>query len=159
MTHETVGRRKDGNTFPIEIAISELTRSEGRLFIAIVRDITERKRSEEELKALHDDLERRVIKRTKELASLNQELEHQALHDALTELPNRLLLQDRMHQALLSAQREHHQLALLITDLDRFQGNKRYPRPSLWRPGITRGFGAHAYGAARIGYHRAPGRR
>ncbi len=121
MTHETVGRRKDGNTLPIEIAISELTRSEGRLFIAIVRDITERKRSEEELKALHDDLERRVIKRTKELASLNQELEHQALHDALTELPNRLLLQDRMHQALLSAQREHHQLALLITDLDRFK--------------------------------------
>jgi len=121
MTHETMGRRKDGNAFPIEIAISELTRSEGRLFIAIVRDITERKRSEEELKALHDDLERRVIKRTKELASLNQELEHQALHDALTELPNRLLLQDRMHQALLSAQREHHQLALLITDLDRFK--------------------------------------
>jgi diguanylate cyclase (GGDEF)-like protein/PAS domain S-box-containing protein len=121
MTHETIGRRKDGDTLPIEIAISELTRSEGRLFIAIVRDITERKRSEEELKALHDDLERRVIKRTKELASLNQELEHQALHDALTELPNRLLLQDRMHQALLSAQREHHQLALLITDLDRFK--------------------------------------
>ena len=121
MTHETVGRRKDGNTFPIEIAISELTRSEGRLFIAIVRDITERKRSEEELKALHDDLERRVIKRTKELASLNQELEHQALHDALTELPNRLLLQDRMHQALLSAKRDHHQIALLITDLDRFK--------------------------------------
>ena len=121
MTHETVGRRKDGNTLPIEIAVSELTRSEGRLFIAIVRDITERKRSEAELKTLHDDLERRVIKRTKELASLNQELEHQALHDALTELPNRLLLQDRMHQALLSAQREHHQLALLITDLDRFK--------------------------------------
>jgi len=120
-THETMGRRKDGIAFPIEIAISELTRSEGRLFIAIVRDITERKRSEEELKALHDDLERRVIKRTKELASLNQELEHQALHDALTELPNRLLLQDRMHQALLTAQREHHQLALLITDLDRFK--------------------------------------
>jgi diguanylate cyclase (GGDEF)-like protein/PAS domain S-box-containing protein len=121
MAHETMGRHKSGNTFPIEIAISELTRSEGRLFIAIVRDITERKRSEEELKALHDDLERRVIKRTRELASLNQELEHQALHDALTELPNRLLLQDRMHQALLSAQREHHQLALLITDLDRFK--------------------------------------
>ena len=121
MTHETEGRRKNGSIFPIEIAISELTRNEGRLFIAIVRDITERKRSEEELKALHDDLERRVIKRTKELASLNQELEHQALHDALTELPNRLLLQDRMHQSLLSAQREHHQLALLITDLDRFK--------------------------------------
>ena len=121
MARETMGRRKDGGTFPIEIAISELTRSEGRLFIAIVRDITERKRSEEELKALHEDLERRVIKRTRELASLNQELEHQALHDALTELPNRVLLQDRLHQALISAQRENHQTALLITDLDRFK--------------------------------------
>jgi diguanylate cyclase (GGDEF)-like protein/PAS domain S-box-containing protein len=121
MARETTGRRKDGSIFSIEIAISELARSEGRLFIAIVRDITERKRSEEELKALHDDLERRVVKRTRELASLNQELEHQALHDALTELPNRLLLQDRMHQALLSAQRENHQTALLITDLDRFK--------------------------------------
>jgi len=121
LTRETFGRRKDGNIFPIEIAISELTRNEGRLFIAIVRDITERKRSEEELKALHDDLEQRVIKRTKELASLNQELERQAMHDALTELPNRSYLQDRMHQALLSAKRDHHQLALLITDLDRFK--------------------------------------
>lgn len=119
--HEALGRRKNGDSFPIEIAISELTRSEGQLYIAIVRDITERKRSEEELKALHNDLERRVVKRTRELASLNQELEHQALHDALTELPNRALLQDRMHQALFSAQRENHQLALLITDLDRFK--------------------------------------
>ena len=48
-------------------------------------------------------------------------MEHQALHDALTELPNRLLLQDRLRQAILAAQREHHPLALLITDLDRFK--------------------------------------
>ena len=120
-THETVGRRKDGHTFPMEMAISELTRSEGRLFIAIVRDITERKQSDAEIKALQEDLEQRVIKRTRELASLNRELEHQALHDALTELPNRLLLQDRLRQAILVAQREHHPLALLITDLDRFK--------------------------------------
>ena len=120
-THETVGRRKDGHTFPMEIAISELTHSKGRLFIAIVRDITERKQAEAEIKALQEDLEQRVIKRTRELAALNRELEHQALHDALTELPNRLLLQDRLRQAILVAQREHHPLALLITDLDRFK--------------------------------------
>ena len=119
--HESVGRHKDGHTFPMEMAISELPRAEGALFIAIMRDITERKQAEAELKALQEDLERRVIKRTRELASLNRELEHQALHDSLTELPNRLLLQDRLRQAILTAQRKQHQLALLITDLDRFK--------------------------------------
>ena len=119
--HETGGRHKDTHTFPMEMAISELPRAEGALFIAIMRDITERKQADAELKALQEDLERRVIKRTRELAALNRELEHQALHDGLTELPNRLLLQDRLGQAILAAQRKHHQLALLITDLDRFK--------------------------------------
>ncbi len=119
--HETVGRHKDGHTFPMEMAISELSRTEGMLYIGIMRDITERKQAEAELKALQEDLERRVIKRTRELASLNRELEHQALHDGLTELPNRLLLQDRLRQAILTAQRKRAPLALLITDLDRFK--------------------------------------
>src|SRR3569833_2011863 len=112
--HETVGRHQDGHTFAMEMAISELPRAEGALFIAILRDITERKQAEAELKALQEDLERRVIKRPREL-------EHQSLHVGLTELPNRLLLQDRLRQAILSAQRKQHQLALLITDLDRFK--------------------------------------
>ena len=119
--HETVGRHKDGHTFPMEMAISELTRAEGVLHIGIMRDITERKQAEAELKALQEDLERRVIRRTRELASLNRELEHQALHDGLTELPNRLLLQDRLRHAILTAQRKRTPLALLITDLDRFK--------------------------------------
>ena len=119
--HETVGRHSDGHSFAMEMAISELPRAEGVLFIAIMRDITERKQAEAELKALQEDLERRVVKRTRELAALNRELEHQALHDGLTELPNRLLLQDRLRQAILGAQRKHQRLALLITDLDRFK--------------------------------------
>lgn len=119
--HETVGRHKDGHSFPMEMAVSELPRSEGMLYIGIMRDITERKQAEAELKALQEDLERRVIKRTRELASLNRELEHQALHDGLTELPNRLLLQDRLRHAILTAQRKAAPLALLITDLDRFK--------------------------------------
>ncbi|MBI4492244.1 MAG: diguanylate cyclase [Chloroflexi bacterium] len=48
-------------------------------------------------------------------------LKHQALHDALTGLPNRTLLYDRLHQALLVAQREHASLAVLVMDLDRFK--------------------------------------
>ena len=48
-------------------------------------------------------------------------LEYQALHDALTDLPNRTLLNDRLQQAILTAQREDRQLALLIMDLNRFK--------------------------------------
>ena len=119
--HEILGRRRDGSTFPLEMGISELSREEGPLFIAIVRDITERKRRDAELRALQEDLERRVIRRTRELAALNRELEHQALHDALTGLPNRLLFNDRLRQAILAARREGRPLALMITDLDRFK--------------------------------------
>ncbi len=47
--------------------------------------------------------------------------EHQALHDALTDLPNRTLFHDRVHQALTSARREHVPTAVMIMDLDRFK--------------------------------------
>ncbi|RMD79939.1 MAG: EAL domain-containing protein [Gammaproteobacteria bacterium] len=119
--HEILGRRRDGSTFPLEMRIAELTREEGPLFIAIVRDITERRQRDAELRALQEDLERRVIRRTRELAALNRELEHQALHDALTGLPNRVLFNDRLRQAILAARREARPLALMITDLDRFK--------------------------------------
>ncbi len=48
-------------------------------------------------------------------------LERLALHDALTELPNRLLLNDRVRQALRAAERSGEPLALMILDLDRFK--------------------------------------
>jgi diguanylate cyclase len=48
-------------------------------------------------------------------------LAHQALHDALTDLPNRILLHDRLGQAILSAERTNGSLALLMMDLDRFK--------------------------------------
>jgi len=48
-------------------------------------------------------------------------LEHQALHDVLTDLPNRTLLYDRLQQAILLSKREHRQMALLMMDLDRFK--------------------------------------
>jgi diguanylate cyclase (GGDEF)-like protein len=47
--------------------------------------------------------------------------EHQALHDALTDLPNRTLFHDRVGQAISSARREHIPLAVMIMDLDRFK--------------------------------------
>jgi diguanylate cyclase (GGDEF)-like protein len=49
------------------------------------------------------------------------EIEHQALHDALTGLPNRTLFYDRVEQALANAQRDDSGLAVMLTDLDRFK--------------------------------------
>lgn len=48
-------------------------------------------------------------------------LSHQATHDFLTGLPNRVLLQDRLQQAILVGQRENRPLALLVMDLNRFK--------------------------------------
>ena len=57
----------------------------------------------------------------KQVHSRQMELEHQALHDSLTDLPNRTLLHDRMAQAINVARRDHKNLTLLMIDLDRFK--------------------------------------
>src|SRR5262249_25604672 len=54
-------------------------------------------------------------------AQAEQLLEHQALHDALTDLPNRSLLQDRLAHAIHSSARSGAPIALLLIDLDRFK--------------------------------------
>ncbi|MFP5371353.1 MAG: diguanylate cyclase domain-containing protein, partial [Actinomycetes bacterium] len=53
--------------------------------------------------------------------ALQQELQHRALHDALTGLPNRALLADRFDQALRAARRDGDSVGLLLIDLDRFK--------------------------------------
>ena len=118
---ETEGYRKSGAIFPLEIAISKMIVNEQTHYIYVTHDITARKNAESELKQLHNELERRVIIRTSELAAANEELEHQALHDSLTDLPNRVLLQDRLNQAILTNQRSDTKLALFMIDLDRFK--------------------------------------
>ena len=57
-------------------------------------------------------------------AALRQQAElnrHQALHDSLTDLPNRVLFQDRVRQVILGAEREGGGVAVLVMDLDRFK--------------------------------------
>jgi diguanylate cyclase (GGDEF)-like protein/PAS domain S-box-containing protein len=90
--------RKDGHQRLISWANTLLTEEDGavRNIIATGLDITEQKKTEEKL-------------------------QHLALHDPLTDLPNRALFQERLIHALALAQRQRHPLAILFLDLDRFK--------------------------------------
>jgi PAS domain S-box-containing protein len=68
------GRRKDGSEFPADVTISKF-RDGGRLYLnAILRDVTERVRAEEAIRALNAELEDRVKARTGELEEANRQL-------------------------------------------------------------------------------------
>jgi diguanylate cyclase (GGDEF)-like protein len=66
-------------------------------------------------------LEQVVSVRTEGLEAANQQLRQLATHDALTGLPNRALLDDRVTLALAQADRDRHSVALLLCNLDRFK--------------------------------------
>src|ERR1017187_5471154 len=97
---EIVNRRKDGTTYTEEMTITPVTQGVGNAadthFIAIKQDITQRKAAEKQAQFL-------------------------AYYDALTGLPNRTLLQDRLTKALASARRQKCRVALLFFDLDGFK--------------------------------------
>lgn len=76
---------------------------------------------ENELRRARDELESRVNERTMELACANKELKRLAMHDPLTDLPNRTLLLVRLQQAIEQSQRQHSTFAILMMDLDRFK--------------------------------------
>lgn len=57
----------------------------------------------------------------RKLTTINAELEYRALHDQLTGLPNRSLVRDRLQQALFAAERDRHNVAVMIVDLDGFK--------------------------------------
>ncbi len=93
---EAVGRRKDGSCFPIEIETSQMQIGDQTITIGCIRDISERK-------------------------AYTDALGHQALHDALTGLPNRTLFADRMNLAIASAERIGEPRAVLVMDLGGFK--------------------------------------
>jgi diguanylate cyclase len=66
-------------------------------------------------------LENVVAARTENLEAANRQLRHLATHDALTGLPNRVLLDDRLAQAMAHANRDGQPFAVLVVDLDRFK--------------------------------------
>jgi diguanylate cyclase (GGDEF)-like protein/PAS domain S-box-containing protein len=90
-------RRRDGSIFAVD-SVSSPIRRDGRVTGVVVafRDVSER-------------------------LALEERLKHQALHDALTGLPNRALFDDRLRQAIHTTNRERASFALLLMDLDRFK--------------------------------------
>ncbi len=93
---ESIGRRRDGSTFPMELDLSDVKLGSGTIHIGCLRDISERQ-------------------------TYMQALQHQALHDNLTGLPNRVLFGDRVALAIQAALRVGDSLALLLLDLDEFK--------------------------------------
>ena len=98
---EIVNRRKDGTTYTEEMTITPVSLEDtgnptNTYFIAIKQDITQRKAAEKQVQFL-------------------------AYYDALTGLPNRTLLQDRLSKALAGARRRKDKVALLFLDLDGFK--------------------------------------
>jgi diguanylate cyclase (GGDEF)-like protein/PAS domain S-box-containing protein len=88
-------RRKDGSTFPADVHISRFEEGDKEYFQAIIRDVTEREESQNRLREL-------------------------ATHDALTGLPNRALLNERV-QRLLDTCPDGTTMAAMFLDLDRFK--------------------------------------
>ena len=68
-----------------------------------------------------EGLEQVVTARTQGLEAANRQLRYLATHDVLTGLPNRAILDDRLEQASAHADRDIHEFALLLLDLDRFK--------------------------------------
>lgn len=100
--HDFILRRKDGTSVEVEISLGPA----GNDTIAVVRDVTDRHLMEEAL-------------------------EHRALHDPLTDLANRTLFFDRLHQAIYSAGRDGSSFALVMLDVDGFKAvNDRYGHAS-----------------------------
>lgn len=95
---EIWNRRKNGELFLEWINISAIKDFQGNIinYASVFADITQRTAAEEKLR-------------------------HLAHHDALTNLPNRVLFQDRLGQALLHAQREGSKLAIINIDIDHFK--------------------------------------
>ena len=90
--------RHDGQPIMAELSVTELRDEQGRMtgYLAMAQDITARTEAE-------------------------QQLQHQAQHDALTGLPNRNMLQEQLKSAIVHAERQEQPLALMFLDLDRFK--------------------------------------
>ncbi|HEX9398410.1 MAG TPA: EAL domain-containing protein [Burkholderiales bacterium] len=84
-------------------------------------DVTAEREADSRVQRALDALERSVAERTSELQEAKARAQHLADHDALTGLPNRRLLEDRLTQALALSQRNRQHTAAMFVDIDRFK--------------------------------------
>ena len=103
MGRETLAKRKDGTTFPIDISVSKAEVADGLVFVGLIRDITERKRAEAELQA------------AKEAA------EEAARRDPLTGLWNHNRILEHLIEELARSDRLGTPVSVVMIDLDHFK--------------------------------------
>ncbi|HEY8094765.1 MAG TPA: PAS domain S-box protein [Methylobacter sp.] len=109
---EAVHRRKDGSRFPVEINASQFEYAGKSYGLALVRDITERKQAEDEIRALNADLEQRVLERTEELRQQTR-----YLRTLIDTLPMRAWLKDKESRFLVVNQAMALACAHSVNDL------------------------------------------
>ncbi len=122
-------KRMDGSYVDVEVAFTPMGgNNPSGSFLVEAHDITEHNRAVTELRSSIENLETRVEERTASLQkeiSTRREAEKQLLyhatHDALTGLPNRSLLRDRIDAAVAGAGRHNNMTAIMFIDLDGFK--------------------------------------
>ncbi len=121
LSFDTLHRRKDGTDLSVAVFLQLVTQSDGsRLFVAIVRDITERKRAQDQILRLNASLEERVRQRTEELEEKNQRLADQKVE---VEYKNReieaakLMLEEKAEQLALTSKYKSEFLSSMSHEL------------------------------------------
>lgn len=121
-------KRANESYVDVEVAFTPMGHSRHNSFLAEAHDITQHNRAVSDLREFIDNLEIRVEERTeslqKEIATRRQaekQLRHLATHDALTGLPNRTLLRDRLESEIAGVERHKNKIAVIFIDLDGFK--------------------------------------
>lgn len=84
-SYEVSGLRRDGSTFPMDFQVTEAFLGERKVFTIMLRDVTERYRAQEALRAAHAELEQRVAARTEDLQCALTQLQEEVQQRIKTE--------------------------------------------------------------------------
>ena len=115
-------KRSDGSTFHCRMRGRRIDPGDAEQeWIWSYEDVTVEREAEQRVQHALGDLERKVAERTAELEEAKARAQHLADHDALTSLPNRRLLEDRLTQALALSSRNRKNSAVMFVDIDRFK--------------------------------------
>jgi diguanylate cyclase (GGDEF)-like protein/PAS domain S-box-containing protein len=123
-THRAEARlkRADGSTFICSMRGRRIDAGDPEQeWIWSYEDVTAEREADSRVQQALGELERMVAERTAELEEAKARAQHLADHDALTGLPNRRLLEDRLTQALALSYRNRKNTAVMFVDLDRFK--------------------------------------